>query len=59
MASIDVLKRALAANGLPTSGNKDQMLNRLMSGEPDKRKSKQHTLCSSPHSLILIRAQGG
>lgn len=41
MASIDVLKRALAANGLPTSGNKDQMLNRLMSGEPDKRKSKQ------------------
>lgn len=40
MASIDVLKNALRANGLPTSGNKDQMLQRLLSGQPDKRKSK-------------------
>ena len=40
MASIDVLKNALRANGLPTSGNKDQMLQRLLSGQPDKRKGK-------------------
>ena len=40
MASIDVLKNALRANGLPTSGNKDQMLQRLLSGEGDKRKNK-------------------
>lgn len=38
MSSIDVLKKALAANGLPTSGNKEQMLQRLLSGEKDKRK---------------------
>ena len=38
MASIDVLKKSLAANGLPTSGNKDQMLQRLIKGQGDKRK---------------------
>tara|TARA_B100001063_G_scaffold213040_1_gene212414 strand:+ start:891 stop:1664 length:774 start_codon:yes stop_codon:yes gene_type:complete len=36
--SIDFFKKALAANGLPTSGNKEQMLQRLMSGQKDKRK---------------------
>ena len=40
MSTIDVLKKSLVACGLPTSGNKEQMLARLLEGQPDKRKSK-------------------
>jgi hypothetical protein len=39
MASLDVLRKSLAANGLPVSGNKTEMLNRLLYGQGDKRKS--------------------
>lgn len=38
-ASLDVLRKSLAANGLPTTGNKADMLARLLQGTPDKRKS--------------------
>lgn len=43
MASINVLMNALRANGLSTSGNKHQMLQRLLTGQGDKRKSKVGT----------------
>ena len=36
--SLDILRKSLAANGLPTSGNKADMLERLLSGTKDKRK---------------------
>ena len=36
----DTLTSALRARGLPISGNKDQKMKRLLSGQPDKRKSK-------------------
>lgn len=38
-ASLDVLRKSLAANGLPTTGSKAEMLARLLQGTPDKRKS--------------------
>ncbi len=36
--SLDVLRRSCKANGLPTSGNKDDLLNRLMTGQGDQRR---------------------
>lgn len=38
-ASLDVLRKSLAANGLPTTGNKAEMLARLLNGTGDKRKT--------------------
>ena len=38
-ASIEVLKRSLEANGLPTHGTKVEMLNRLLHNKGDGRKS--------------------
>ena len=37
-ASIEVLKRSLEANGLPTGGTKVEMLNRLLHNKGDGRK---------------------
>ena len=38
--SLEILRRSLAANGLPTSGNKAELLNRLLTGQGDRRKKK-------------------
>ena len=39
-ASIEILRKSLVANGLPTSGTKAEMLTRLLNGTGDKRKLK-------------------
>lgn len=39
--SLEVLRKSCQANGLPTSGNKDVLLDRLLKGQGDKRKQRK------------------
>lgn len=39
--SLEVLRKSCHANGLPTSGNKDVLLDRLLKGQGDKRKQRK------------------
>lgn len=57
-ASLDILRKSLAANGLPTSGTKAEMLQRLLSGTKDKRKKAKGTT-SVPDTVPNANIVGG
>lgn len=60
-ASLDVLRKSLAANGLPTTGSKADLLARLLQGTPDKRRSpaKKPALAASVTAATVSPTSDG